>query len=509
MSATTSTTPAASSTIFSPHNYQKHAIEFGLDRQLRTRGSVGYFLDPGLGKTSISLTLLKCLKQFADCGSALVIAPLRVIYSVWPAECRKWQQFHKITTSIIHGTAAQRVKALNTPADIHLINPDGVTWLTRYLMEEAGHPTDMPPGRWATLIRNKSMGLASRWSCLIVDESSQFKSPKANRTKALHSWSAQFSRRSILTGTPAPNGLIDLWAQVYLLDGGESLGKNVTAYRNRYFYKEGGPFGKWLPKAGSHEAIYKAITHLVLRLSAADHLDLPPLVENDIWVELPRGRAKAYRKLERELFVEIEDGGELVIGSAGAKYAACRGYANGGLYETIGDTRTTHHVHDVKVDALLELIGELQGKPLLVAYQFNHDLERMQKRLKGAPTINGKTTATQSNQIISDWNAGRIPLLMVQPQALSHGVNMQASGNDVAWFGLTDNLETYLQFNARIYRQGVSGQVRVHRILARGTVDEAVRQRIESKDETQQALLRALQAYRKKSHLSEDVKKPR
>jgi len=530
-------------TVYEPHDYQVEAIRFGVERFLVDREhGVGFFLEPGLGKTSITLALRQILERFSQGGGILLVAPLRVVYSVWPKETEKWDQFSEVTLSIVHGNETKRINALNTAADIHLINPDGVRWLTTYLMErelwdlddrnrvvrvlkrmklptiaeelDGGGPYvrifQKPPkgedaaeylteARYGTFIRHCGLRLAREWNWLVIDESSQFKTHDANRAQAMHAWTHQFKRRSILTGTPAPNGLIDLWSQVYFLDQGKALGKSLTAYRDRYFYKDGDQrYGRWVPYKESEPAIHKAISHLVLHLSAEDHLDLPPLIENDIFVDLSADVMAKYRNLERELFLEL-DGmeSEIIIGSAGAMYSACKGVANGGIYEHIeGEARKSHRVHDDKTEALMELIGELQGKPLLVAYQYHHDLERIRKRLKKAPAINGQTSAGASEKLIDEWNAGTIPVLLVQPQALSHGVNMQASGNDIAWYGLTDNLETYIQFNARVYRQGVTGQVRIHRILARGTVDEAVLARIKSKDADQRALLKALQKYR-------------
>ena len=356
----------------------------------------------------------------------------------------------------------------------------------------------------------------------MVDESSLFKNPDAHRFQALRAISDQFAYKSLLSGTPSPNGLMDLWAQMYLLDEGRALGASISAYRDRYFNK-GFRGDSWHTKDGAKEAIYAAIAHLAHRLDEKDHLDLPDLVINDIWIDLNTKAMKGYKKLEKDLFVELDasrvkalqedsrvpsdadpEGPQcgVVIGSAAAKYLNCRGYSNGGIYETPEDAesiddRITHHIHTDKVKALTELIGELQGKPLIVAYQFKHDLERIRKILPKAPVINGSVDANASLGLINAWNAGEINVLLVQPQSLSHGVNMQAYGNDICWFGLTDNLEIYLQLIKRLHRQGVKGTVRIHRLLCRGTVDEAIRERLEDKDASQQALLRALKNYRR------------
>ena len=325
---------------------------------------------------------------------------------------------------------------------------------------------------------------------LVVDESTKFKSASAKCFKALKAMLPQFDRRVILTGTPSPNGLQDLWSQIFLLDEGERLGKRITHYRERFFYRGGFRGYEWVAHRTSQKEIESRIADIVLRLDAADYLQMPELITNDIEVELPADVKKAYRQLERELLFALGDT-EMQTTSAGAKYLACRQIANGGIYD---EDKVAQHVHAAKVDALDSIYSELQGKPLLVAYQFNHDLQRL-RSWNRAPAICGETAPAEADKIIRDWNAGRLPLLYVQPQAMSHGLNMQGAGNDIVWFGLTDNLETYLQTNARIYRQGVKANVRVHRLLCKGTVDMLMRKRIDNKEESQKSLLDSLRDY--------------
>ena len=458
---------------FSPHDYQNYALTWLIQRTIIDgKGGGALFLDPGLGKTSITLAWIRLLKDLGLADKILVIAPLRVVYSVWSQECAKWDQFNHLRCSIIHGTETQRMAALSAPADIYLINPEGIPWLFTYYEKR-----ELP------------------FRALVVDESSKFKTWGAKRTKALRKLVPKFPYRLILTGTPSPNGLEDLFSQVFIVDKGDALGTGVTKFRNRYFYRSGFGQYKWTPHETSQSAIEQKIGGLALRLSAADHLDLPELLFNDVWVDIPPKTHEAYKKLEREMFIEIDSsGGELVVGNAGAKYMACRQVANGGIY---GEDKNPIHLHHTKVDAAAEIIGELQGKPVLIAFQFKHDLERLRQSFPKIPSIDGRSRATDAAKLVDQWNAGELPLLAVQPQSLSHGVNMQAGpGRDIIWLGLTDNLETYLQLNARIHRQGVTGQVRIHRILATRTVDVAIAERIENKDEAQTALMDALNQYR-------------
>lgn len=456
--------------IFTPHDYQRFGLSWLIQRTILDGEEGGaYFLDPGLGKSAMTLSWLRLLRIMGLGRKTLVVAPLRVVYSVWPRECAKWDQFAGMRTSIVHGSDTKRMAALSTDADLYLINPEGLVWLLNYY---AARP--LP------------------FDTLVVDESSKFKSWGSGRTKALRKLVPKFKRRLILTGTPSPNSLEDLFAQVFIVDRGDSLGTAVTKFRTRYFYQ--GDFHKWKPIEGSQAIIEQKIAHLCLRLSAADHLDLPELLVNDVWVDLPPKILKDYKKLEREMFLALDEGGEIIVGSAGAKYLTCKQLAGGGVY---GEDKQPIHIHTTKVEATLSIIEELQGKPVLIAFQFRHDLERLRKAIPKLPVIDGTVKADEADKLIERWNAGELTHLAVQPQALSHGINMQAGpGRDIIWFGLTDNLEIYLQLNARIHRQGVTGQVRVHRILARKTVDEAVAMRISAKDAGQQSLLEALNKYR-------------
>ena len=463
---------------FAPHDYQQAAIDFAVERIGGGAEGAALWLDPGLGKTAITLRVIELLRQRGLAKRVLVVAPLRVIYSVWPGEIRKWG--FPFSTSILHGSANQRRKAWETPADIHLINPEGIPWL----MEE-----------FRANVRRAG------WDFTVLDESTKFKSWSAARTKALRVLLPKLGARLELTGTPAPNHYGDLFAQLYLLDRGEALGKTLTKFRDQFCYLErGGQFNRWAVRAGSETEIEARVAPLVLRMSALDHLDMPPLVTNPIWVDLPAGIQREYRRLEREMFAMFESMLTLMAATGGGKYALCRSVANGGAYflDEMTQERRAGYVHGAKVEAVQDLLEDLGGKPLLCAYQYHHDRDRLLKAFPGAPVISGGTSPQESTRIIDAWNRREIPILLVQPQAMSHGANMQAGGNDICWFGLTDQPEIHTQFNARIWRQGVAGQVRIHYILARNTVDEAVYARLQDKDRSQAALLRAVEEYRRR-----------
>lgn len=461
---------------FTPHQYQQHALQWLITRTITGNDEAGaaLFLDPGLGKTSITLAWLNLLSGMKLHRSALVVAPLRVVYSVWPREVDKWEQFSGLRTVIIHGSPTQRLAALSTPADIYLINPEGVSWL-QTVMEKKDLPFDT----------------------LVIDESSKFKTWGSSRTKAMRKLVKRFDRRLILTGTPSPNGLQDLFAQIFIADRGASLGTTISAFRNRYFYRGGFGGYKYMPIENADKLIYDRISNVCLRMSADEFLDLPGLIENDVWIDLPAKAAKQYRQLEKEMFLALdEDDGELTPANAGTRYNACRQVCNGGVYD-IEDKTVVHQIHSAKIEAVRDLVDELQGKPALIAFQYRHDLDRLREVWPKIPSIDGQTSATKADQLVEQWNEGKLPLLAVQPQSLSHGVNMQAGpGRDIIWIGLNDSLEVYLQLNARLHRQGVTGQVRIHRVMARETVDEAVLDRIERKDAGQNALLNALERYR-------------
>lgn len=463
---------------YCPHEYQRFALRWLLQRTLvDNAGGAGLFLDPGLGKTVITLAWLQCLRRLGLVKRALVVAPLRVIYSVWPQEVAKWDQFAGMTTSRIHGRNTQKngqpvdtkKNALQAEADLHLVNAHGVP----YILDQVG---------------------PDNFDAIVIDESTPFKNWTAGRTKALRKMVEATPHRVILTGTPAPHSLQDLFAQVFCVDLGERLGTAITRFRKRFFHRGGYENYSWIPNESSADIIEALIADCCLRLSAEDHLDLPELVINDVWVDLPDKALKEYKHLEKKMFLELADGREFAPLNAGSKYNACRQLANGGLYDEAGDVM---EYHDAKTEALEEIAGELNGKPFMVAFNYRHDLARIRRKFPKLKSIDGSTSPKQADKLVEQWNAGDLPHLAVQPLSLSHGVNMQSGpGRDLIWYGLTDNLESYDQLNKRIYRQGVDSQVRIHRILARRTVDSAGLANLQDKSATQQSLLAALNEYR-------------
>ena len=457
------------------HDYQREAINFLLYRLfVEDKPGGGLFLDPGLGKTAITLEVIRHAREtWGLTGRVLIAAPLRVIYSVWPAQVDEWQFPFK--TSIVHGSATQRRNALaKSPAHLFLTNPENLPWLADQSRE--------------------------RFDLLVIDESTKFKTWTAKRTKALRKLLPRVRKRIILTGTPSPNSYCDLPSQLFCCDNGEALGKTLSAFRSAYCVSAGFMGRGWDVPPAKQAEINERIAPICLRMACEDHLDMPAKVDNVVSVDLPHNIRPIYDEVERKLFAELDSGDTLRASNGGAKYSLCRQIANGGAYLTdeLTGERSEIAVHDAKVDAAADLVEELSGKPVLVAYQFQHDAARLARRFPKAPVIRGGMPPRESARVIDDWNAGRLPVLLVQPQALSHGANMQAGGRDLIWFGHTDQLEIYLQFNARLWRQGQTGQVRFHHLIARDTIDEAVYERILMKDERQAALLDALKRYRER-----------
>jgi SNF2 family DNA or RNA helicase len=464
---------------YNPHQYQMDAIRFLLSRK-----NVGLFLDPGLGKTSITLTALSGLKRCGLPHRALIVAPLRVIYNVWPVEIAKWSSFNHLSCSIVHGTAKERQTALGRSADIYLTNPENVQWLFGQ--------KDLP-----------------KWDVLVIDESTKFKNRDSKRFKVLRHFLRRFSRRVILTGTPSPNSLLELWGQVFLLDLGERLGP-FTHYRDTNFIPSDWNQYQWKIKPDHDAIIGRKISDITLRLDASELLDLPPLIENDIRVKLPPVTKKAYDALEDELHAEIaflEDRGEpvtLSASTAGVKYGMLRQLASGGLYTESGgiDGLTAH---EAKIDALADLIEELNGKPLLVCYHYRHEVKRLLKKWPKTPMLNGDSGPKVTENIVRKWNAGELPLLFAQPMSMGHGLNLQGGGNDLCWFTLSDSLEIYQQANARLHRQGQKGSVRIHRILAEGTIDTMVAKRLSDRDLQQRSLLDLIKMSRSQGNVDRDL----
>lgn len=450
---------------FRPHSYQRHCI----NKILETK-KLGLFLDMGLGKTVTTLTAVKELKynRFQVC-KVLVIAPKKVAEGTWTKEAAKWDHTKMLRVSPVLGSQAKRIRALNTPADLYVINRENVCWLVDYYRN--AWPFDM----------------------VVIDESSSFKSHSAKRFKALAGISSRISRMVELTGTPSPNGLADLWSQVYLLDGGERLGKRYSQFRERYFQpdKRGadGMVYSYEAKPGTEESIQAKISDICISMKAEDYLELPDLTYHEIPVELDKKSWKAYQDLERKMILELPEDDELIsVTSAAALSNKLLQLANGAVYD---EDRQVHEVHDCKIEAFLELVESLQGKPVLVFYNYQHDRERILKALAKSGLRIRELKTTQDED---DWNTGRIDILLTHPASSAYGLNLQQGGNHVIWFGLTWNYELYTQANKRLHRQGQVNKVIIHHLVSTGTRDEDVMAALRRKDDVQNWVMESLKA---------------
>ena len=453
---------------FIPHDYQKHCIE-----QIISLPRVGLFLDMGLGKTVISLSAVKILKyEMLQVNRVLVIAPKKVAEGTWGMETQKWDHLSDLRISTVLGSEAQRKAALAANADVYIINRENVVWL-RDLYRNAW-PFDM----------------------VIVDEASGFKSHTAKRFKALASVSCHIRRMVLLTGTPTPNGLMDLWSQIFLLDGGERLQKRFTWYRDIYFEPDvRGAYGQvfsYRPKKGSEETILKKVSDICISMKAEDYLTLPEMIFDTVPVILDPKAEKAYREMEKQMVLEIPEDDEMITAlSAAALSTKLLQLSNGAVYDTDG---TVHEVHGCKLDALKELIEGLKerGKSALVFYQFQHDMDRILGMLHDMPLITA--CVLDGPDTIDAWNCGELDVLLAHPASASYGLNLQAGGNHIIWFGLTWNYEQYVQANARLHRQGQEEKVIVHHLVSQGTRDTDVIKALEHKDQAQQYVLDSLKA---------------
>ena len=439
---------------WNPHDYQRRAMHMMI-----TQGAVGLFLDPGLGKTSIGLGALKILRNAGFFKKALIVAPIRPMYSTWPAEVYKWEDFNDFTYTIIHGP--EKAQRLRIDVELYFINPEGLKWLFSQ--------PELPD-----------------WDTLIIDESTKFKDTGTQRFRALRNHLPKFRRRWIFTGTPVPNGLLDLFGQIFILDRGRSLGQYVTHYKNEFFMQAGWSKWNWIPMPGAYDRVIDRIKPLVLQLSAEDYLKMPDLIEIRTEVELPVEAMKKYREVEEHFFALMADQ-EIVAANAAAAGTKCRQIANGAVY--INDKHDWAPVHDEKLDALEDLLEELNGHSVLVLYEFRHDFERIGARFPHAVHLKAGNVSTT----IDGFNRGDVPLLIGHPASMGHGLNLQGSCHHVIWFGITWNLEHYDQAIARVYRQGqTSDKVFVYHIIAKDTLDEKVMRVLENKDRDQQSLLFAL-----------------
>ncbi len=458
---------------FVPHDYQRYCITRIIQEE-----ALALFLDMGLGKTVITLTAVCDLifNRFLV-SRCLVIAPKKVAEDTWTREQDKWDHLNLLKIQPVLGAKEKRIRALNSPGNIFVINRENVPWLVDHYRND--WPFDM----------------------VVIDESSSFKSHQAKRFKALRNIRRHIRRLVELTGTPSPNGLTDLWAQLYLLDGGQRLGRTLTEYRNNYFVpasRNATTIFSYEPLPGANEKIQEQIRDICISLSAKDYLSLPDRIDNVRYVQLDARARRAYEEMERERILELPDGA-LDAGSAAVLSGKLLQLANGAVYhtkETVVDDHVTEErevvqIHDNKLEGFLELLEELGGKHALVFYNFQHDLERIHRVLAKTKLAVRELKGTAD---IADWNAGRIDILLAHPASVAYGLNLQEGGSDVIWFGLNWNLELYQQANARLHRQGQKHTVYVHHLLAAGTVDEDVMSALRRKGDCQAALLEALKA---------------
>ena len=440
-----------------PHDYQQYATEY-----IKSHPVAAVLLDMGLGKTAISLTaLLDLLFDSFEAHRILVIAPLRVARDTWPAEIEKWDHLSMLTYSVAVGSEKDRKAALMRDADIYIINRENVQWL----VEQSGIPFT--------------------FDTVIVDELSSFKNYQSKRFKALMKVRPRIKRIVGLTGTPSANGLMDLWAEFKVLDMGQRLGRFIGMYRNNYFRpdKRNGQIiysYKLLP--GADKAIYKQISDITISMKATDHLKMPELVMNTHTVELSDDEREHYDELKQTLVLQLPEK-EITVANAAALTGKLLQMANGAIYDDDGDHI---HIHDRKLDALEDLIEGANGKPVLVAYWFKHDLERIKSRFK--------VREIKSSSDIREWNAGKIPVAVIHPASAGHGLNLQTGGSTLIWFGLTWSLELYQQTNARLWRQGQQDTVVIHHIITDDTVDGRVLKALQSKEKIQDSLIAAVKA---------------
>lgn len=448
---------------FVPHKYQEYAIQRIIETPY-----IALLLEMGLGKTVSTLTAIDLLlNDYFDAGRVLVIAPLRVAEDTWPREIEKWDHLRHLRIAKVLGTIEQRRRALRADADIWIINRENVEWLV---------------GEYG-----------SKWpfDMVVIDESSSFKNHQSKRFRALRRVRPMIRRLVELTGTPAPNGLMDLWAQIYLLDQGERLGKTITAYRDRYFIpgeRSGHIVYKWQEKKEAEQRIYEAISDIVVSMKAEDWLELPEKIELTVPIRITGKPRDLYRKLEHDLLLEYEDA-DVVAQTAAVLSNKLLQMASGAVYD---EERGVKHIHDAKLDQLEDDLEAANGKPVMVFYYYQHSLDRIRRRFPQARVLRkGK----EGRDDIRAWNNNEIPLLCLHPKSAGHGLNLQESNcQTVIWFDQIWSLEEYLQAIARVYRQGLANRIVVRRYVAEDTMDEAAVEAIERKNTGQEALMQAVKA---------------
>lgn len=442
---------------YNPHSYQEYAIKF-----IESHPISALFLDMGLGKTSITLSAINnLLFDSFEIHKVLTICPLRVARNTWCDEIKKWDHLSNIKYSIVVGTEKERISALNEKADIYIINRENVDWLV-----------------------NKS-GYKFDFDMIVIDELSSFKNHQSKRFKSLMKIRPKVKRIVGLTGTPSSNGLMDLFAEFKVLDLGERLGYFIGQYRNTYFKPDktnGAIVYSYKPLPNAEDSIYEKISDITVSMKASEYLKMPELVISNYKVEMSDNEKKQYDEMKKNLICEIKNG-EITVSNAGSLSNKLSQFANGAVYD---DEQNIVEIHSRKLDALEDIIESMNGKPLLVAYWYKHDLQRIKKRFDVREIKTGKD--------IADWNNGKIPVALIHPASAGHGLNLQQGGSTLVWFGLTWSLELYQQTNGRLYRQGQKNTVVIQHIVTKGSIDEQILKALERKNKTQEDLIEAVKA---------------
>lgn len=442
---------------YRPHEYQTYATNFILEHPI-----AAVLLEMGLGKSVITLTAIYelMLNRF-EVNKVLVIAPLRVARDTWPSEIEKWEHLKGLTYSVAIGTETERLHALRTPAHVYLINRENIDWL----ITKSGIPFD--------------------FDMVVIDELSSFKSYSAKRFKSLLKVRPRVKRIVGLTGTPSGNGLMDLWAEFRVLDMGERLGRYITHYRNRFFVpdkRNQQMVFSYKPIPGAEDEIYRLISDITISMKSGDYLKMPECIINEVPVSLSDEEWSIYDDFREDMVVALKDD-EIDAVNAASLSGKLLQMANGAVYN---EEKEVVHIHDRKLDALEDLIEGANGKPVLIAYWFNHDLERIKKRFS--------VREIKTSKDIKDWNNGEIPVAVIHPASAGHGLNIQFGGSTIIWFGLTWSLELYQQTNARLWRQGQNNTVVIHHIIAKNTIDEDVMKALQKKEKVQSALIDSVKA---------------
>lgn len=446
---------------YQPHEYQKRATQFIIDNRY-----CALFLDMGLGKTVSTLTAIDILKNdYLEIDKVLVVAPKSVALNTWSGETAKWDHLRKLRISVAMGTAAQRTKAIERDADIYVTNRDNVKWIVDYFKKEP----------WP-------------FDTVVLDESSSFKNPSSQRFKALRKIRPQLRRVIELTGTPSPNGLMDLWPQIWLLDMGERLGRTLGSYRSEFFTagrRNGAVVYDWIARPGARQRISKRLADISMSMQASDYLDMPDVIDGGLALALPPDEMRDYLAFQREQLMQL-DNTDIEAVTAAALTNKLLQYTGGALYD---DQHNWHEVSTAKLEALQDIV-ESTDESVLIYYQYQSEKDRILKMLPDAVTFTGEP------ELLESWNAGKIRLMLAHPASVAYGLNMQAGGHIIVWYTPTWNLELYMQANARLHRQGQTKPVVIYHLIAAGTIDERVMQALNCKNGSQAALLKHIKELR-------------